>query len=59
MNFGFDPAKSEANVRKHGIDFLAAQAHWRGPVCWRSRQGPQVNCPAVEHGEQRGLQVLP
>jgi len=29
MDFEFDPAKSEANVREHGIDFLAAQELWR------------------------------
>ena len=29
MDFAFDPAKSEANLRKHGIDVLAAQALWR------------------------------
>jgi uncharacterized protein len=28
MEFEFDPAKSEANRRKHGIDFRAAQALW-------------------------------
>jgi uncharacterized DUF497 family protein len=26
--FEFDPAKSEANRRKHGIDFVAAQEIW-------------------------------
>jgi uncharacterized protein len=29
MEFEFDPAKSEANKAKHGIDFVAAQALWR------------------------------
>ncbi len=28
MEFEFDPAKSEANKEKHGIDFLAAQELW-------------------------------
>jgi uncharacterized protein len=28
MNFEFDPAKSAANKRKHGIDFLEAQSLW-------------------------------
>jgi uncharacterized DUF497 family protein len=28
MDFEFDPAKSAANQRKHGIDFVAAQALW-------------------------------
>ncbi|MFN3720559.1 MAG: BrnT family toxin [Rhizobium rhizophilum] len=29
MEFEFDPAKSEANKAKHGIDFVAAQELWR------------------------------
>ena len=28
MDFEFDPAKSAANQRKHGIDFVQAQALW-------------------------------
>jgi uncharacterized DUF497 family protein len=28
MDFDFDPAKSEANLRKHGIDFESAQRLW-------------------------------
>lgn len=28
MEFEFDPAKSEANEAKHGIDFVAAQELW-------------------------------
>jgi len=28
MEFEFDPAKSERNKEKHGIDFLEAQALW-------------------------------
>ncbi|HET9414795.1 MAG TPA: BrnT family toxin, partial [Pseudolabrys sp.] len=28
MGFEFDPAKSAANLKKHGIDFLDAQALW-------------------------------
>ena len=28
MDFEFDPAKSAANLRKHGIDFIAAHALW-------------------------------
>lgn len=28
MEFEFDPAKSEANKAKHGIDFVAAQELW-------------------------------
>ena len=29
MDFEFDPAKSKANMQKHGIDFEQAQALWR------------------------------
>jgi uncharacterized protein len=28
MDFEFDAAKSAANLEKHGIDFIAAQALW-------------------------------
>jgi uncharacterized protein len=28
MDFEFDPAKSAANLEKHGIDFVRAQALW-------------------------------
>ena len=31
MEFAFDPAKSAANARKHGMDFVAAQALWQDP----------------------------
>ena len=30
MRFEFDPAKSEANRAKHGLDFVAAQELWQG-----------------------------
>ncbi|MEX0584558.1 MAG: BrnT family toxin [Natronospirillum sp.] len=29
--FEFDEAKSQANLEKHGIDFIAAQGLWRDP----------------------------
>jgi uncharacterized DUF497 family protein len=29
VQFEFDPRKSEINKRKHGIDFLEAQALWK------------------------------
>ena len=32
MDFEYDPAKRDANLRKHGIDFLVAQALWRDPA---------------------------
>lgn len=28
MKFEFDPAKSASNKRKHGLDFIEAQALW-------------------------------
>jgi uncharacterized protein len=28
MHFEYDPAKSEANAEKHGIDFEEAQTLW-------------------------------
>lgn len=31
MEFEFDPNKSNANQRKHGIDFVEAQALWGDP----------------------------
>jgi uncharacterized DUF497 family protein len=31
VEFEFDSAKSMANLQKHGIDFVAAQALWSDP----------------------------
>ena len=31
MEFEFDRAKSAANLEKHGIDFIGAQALWSDP----------------------------
>lgn len=31
MQFEFDPVKSASNLRKHGIDFVAAQSLWLDP----------------------------
>jgi uncharacterized DUF497 family protein len=31
MDFEFDPAKSAANLAKHGIEFVAAEALWNDP----------------------------
>ncbi len=31
MEFEFDRRKSNSNSRKHGIDFIAAQALWEDP----------------------------
>lgn len=32
MLFEFDPKKSKANKKKHGIDFMEAQALWDDPA---------------------------
>jgi len=45
MEFEFDPAKSESNGKKHGIDFLDAQALWDDPDL--------VEIPAKTAGEKR------
>lgn len=47
--FEFDPAKSEANLAKHGIDFVAAQALWQDENA--------IEAPARVEGEQRFLVV--
>ncbi len=49
MEFAFDPAKSAANLRKHGIDFLAAQALWRDPAL--------LEIPARTTDEERFLVI--
>lgn len=49
MEFEFDPAKSEANKAKHGIDFVAAQELWYdffavdADLCTRRKQGGCVS----------------
>ena len=32
MKFEFDPAKSESNREKHGVDFIEAQLLWLDPM---------------------------
>ena len=49
MEFAFDPAKSAANLAKHGIDFLAAQALWSDPAL--------LEVPARTTGESRFLVI--
>ena len=48
MTFEYDPAKSRANLAKHGIDFIEAQKLW---------QGVMVVFPSRQSGEQRELAV--
>ena len=33
MEFEYDPAKSELNKAKHGLDYEAAQSLWNDPDC--------------------------
>jgi uncharacterized protein len=49
MGFEFDSGKSEANRRKHGIDFAAAQALWEDP--------DRLQVPARTQGEQRFMLI--
>lgn len=49
MRFEYDPAKSAANLDKHGIDFDRAQALWDDP--WL------IEAPARTSGEPRFLSV--
>ncbi len=46
MNVEFDPLKSDANLRKHGIDFLEAQALWRDPALVEP-SSPTANSPSA------------
>jgi len=48
MKFEFDPAKSASNKQKHGIDFVEAQALWRGHT---------VEFKSAKPGERRYLLV--
>jgi uncharacterized DUF497 family protein len=43
--FEFDPAKSAANLEKHGIDFEEVQAVWSDPL--------RLEIPARTFGEAR------
>jgi len=45
MEFEFDAAKSQANLKKHGIDFIQAQGLWDDPE--------RVEIPARTEDEPR------
>ncbi|MEA1867755.1 MAG: BrnT family toxin, partial [Thermodesulfobacteriota bacterium] len=49
MEFEFDPRKSASNRRKHGIDFVEAQALWNDPDL--------IEIPARTEDEPRFLVV--
>ena len=45
MKFEFDQEKSDANKRKHGLDFVEAQVLWEDP--------DRLQVPARTQGEPR------
>jgi len=49
MDFEFDPDKSATNLKKHGIDFLEAQALWE--------DADRLIVPARTQGEARYMLV--
>jgi len=49
VEFEFDPAKSESNLKKHGIDFTAVQALWEDVM--------RVEIPARTADEERWLVI--
>ena len=49
MKFEFAPAKSKNNKKKHGIDFIEAQALWEDPDL--------LEIPAITTDEQRFLVI--
>jgi hypothetical protein len=51
MDFEFDAAKSAANLKKHGIDFIGAQALWSDPDRLRSRPARSTNLGPRSLGE--------
>jgi uncharacterized DUF497 family protein len=51
VEFEFDPAKSQANKAKHGIDFEAAQALWQAKN--------YVEYDAVFNDENRAIRIAP
>ena len=50
MDFEFDPAKSAANLKKHGIDFVGAQVLWSDP----DRLEIPARSGAGHHANRRG-----
>ena len=56
MNFEFDPAKSESNKDKHGIDFAEARALWLDEKTSRSSRNHVGR--AVYYGRPVSREVL-
>ena len=42
-DFEFDEAKSQANLDKHGIDFVAAQGYGKIRIFWNSAQSQTMS----------------
>ena len=49
MEFEFDKQKSQINKKKHGIDFIEAQALWNDP--------DRIEIPAKTSDEMRSLVI--
>ena len=49
FSFEFDPAKSESNRLKHGVDFVEAQSLWNDPML--------LEIPAKTEDEPRALVI--
>jgi uncharacterized DUF497 family protein len=49
VDFEFDPTKSQANLSKHGIDFVEAQKLWE--------DGDRIEIPARTEDEPRFLVI--
>jgi len=49
MDFEFDTDKSKANKKKHGIDFVGAQALWKDPA--------RIEIPAKITDEARSVVI--
>jgi uncharacterized protein len=49
MEFEFDPKKNDSNERKHGMDFMVAQALWEDP--------DRLQVPARTQGELRYMLI--
>lgn len=43
INFEFDEIKSQANLQKHGINFVDAQALWNVQGYWKFPLKPKMN----------------
>jgi hypothetical protein len=54
LSFEFDPAKSEANKEKHGIDFVEAQELWRTGRVRRGRSSYRLEERDVFVGRLNG-----